>query len=347
MSKQNILYIGNKLSKQGNTPTGIDIFEPLLKQDYNLKCVSDKKNRVARMIDFMFSIIVNRIDCDLILIDTYSTLNFYYAIFSSLLARLFKIPYILILRGGNLEYRLKSSSILSGILFRKAYCLIAPSEFLKNRFKEYGYNVKVLPTPINNNFFMIKPKQITKARLLWVRKFHSIYNPTMAVKVLKILIDKNYDIKLTMVGPDIDGSKRDCEILAQNYGIEDHIEFTGLIKKDDLATYYSKNNIFINTTNVDNTPLSVLEAMASSLIIISTDVGGIRYLLNEKNAYLVKINDVQEMSNKIIEIIKNQASSIDKISRAKYDALDYKWENLKEHWIDVINKSIRVSEKSY
>ena len=143
MSKQNILYIGNKLSKQGNTPTGIDIFEPLLKQDYNLKCVSDKKNRVARMIDFMFSIIVNRIDCDLILIDTYSTLNFYYAIFSSLLARLFKIPYILILRGGNLEHRLKYSSILSGILFRKAYCLIAPSEFLKDRFKEYGYNVKV------------------------------------------------------------------------------------------------------------------------------------------------------------------------------------------------------------
>ena len=99
MSKQNILYIGNKLFKQGNTPTGIDIFEPLLKQDYNLICVSEK-NRVARMIDFMFSIIVNRIDCDLILIDTYSTLNFYYAIFSSLLARLFKIPYILILREG-------------------------------------------------------------------------------------------------------------------------------------------------------------------------------------------------------------------------------------------------------
>ena len=84
MSKQNILYIGNKLSKQGNTPTGIDIFESLLKQEYNLKCVSDKKNRIVRMIDFMASIIMNRNNCDLILIDTYSTLNFYYALFSHL-----------------------------------------------------------------------------------------------------------------------------------------------------------------------------------------------------------------------------------------------------------------------
>ena len=110
MLKKNILYIGNKLSRRGNTPTGIDIFEPLLKQNYNLKCVSDKENIILRMLDFIFSIIKERNDCDLILIDTYSTLNFYYAFFSSFLVRLYKIPYILILRGGNLEHRLKSSS---------------------------------------------------------------------------------------------------------------------------------------------------------------------------------------------------------------------------------------------
>ena len=113
MLKKNILYIGNILSKSGNTPTGIEVLEPLLKQEFNLKCVSDKKNKINRMIDFMVSIIMNRHDCDLILIDTYSTLNFYYAFFSSILSRLFKIPYILILRGGNLENRLKFSRIFS------------------------------------------------------------------------------------------------------------------------------------------------------------------------------------------------------------------------------------------
>ena len=347
MLKQSILYIGNKLSKQGNTPTGIDIFEPLLKEDYDLKCVSDKKNKIARMIDFMASIIMNRNNCDLILIDTYSTLNFYYAIFSSLLARLYKIPYILILRGGNLEYRLKSSSVFSHLLFSNAFSLIAPSQFLKDRFKKYGYNVKVLPTPINDKFFMIKPQQINKPRLLWVRKFHTIYNPEMAVKVLKMLKDENYDAKLTMIGPDIDGSKIGCEKLALHFGIIDSIEFTGLIKKEDLLSYYTVNNIFLNTTNVDNTPLSVLEAMASSLVNVSTEVGGIKYLLNEKNAYLVNVNDSQGMFKKIIEILKNQESALDKVSKAKSDAYDYKWDNLKEQWFEIINESIKVSNKTY
>ena len=101
---------------------------------------------------------MNRHDCDLILIDTYSTLNFYYAFFSSILSRLFKIPYILILRGGNLENRLKFSRIFSNILFENASRLIAPSIFLKYVFKKYGYSVEVLPTPIHDDFFRIKSK---------------------------------------------------------------------------------------------------------------------------------------------------------------------------------------------
>ena len=138
----------------------------------------------------------------------------------------------------------------------------------------------------------------------------------MAVKVLKFLKDERIDAKLTMIGPDIDGSKKKCENLSRHLGISDDIEFTGLIKKEHLPKYYFDNNIFLNTTNIDNTPLSVLEAMASSLITVSTDVGGIKYLLNKKNSYLVKINDHQGMAKKIIEILKNKEDVIDKISRA-------------------------------
>ena len=47
------------------------------------------------------------------------------------------------------------------------------------------------------------------------------------------------------------------------------------------------------------------------------------------------------MAKKIIEILKNKEDVIDKISRANNDALDYKWENLKERWIRVIDESIK------
>ena len=60
----------------------------------------------------------------------------------------------------------------------------------------------------------------------------------MAIEVLKILKDKNYDAKLTMVGPDIDGSKINCEKLARRFGILDDIEFTGLIQKESAKILF-------------------------------------------------------------------------------------------------------------
>ena len=78
--------------------------------------------------------------------------------------------------------------------------------------------------------------------------------------------------------------------------------------------------------------------MASSIVVISTQVGGIKYLLNENNAYLVKINDPQGMAKTIIEMLKNQETALDKTSNANHDALNYKWEYLKESGSKLLNK---------
>ena len=332
-----IVYIGSKLAKNGNTPTGIDILEPLLQEFFDLKCVSDKKNKLSRMFDYVFTIISKKNTCDLILIDTYSTLNFYYALLCSLLAQSLGIPYILLLRGGDLENRLKNNRFLSKLLFKKASKLISPSTFLKNVFKKYGYPVYVLPTPINDKFFTIESRIEYQPKLLWVRKFHSIYNPQMAIRLLKVLEDELANVKLVMIGPEIDGSLKKCEVLAAKLDVSDKVDFLGLINKKDLIQYYSESDIFINTTNIDNTPLSVLEAMASSLAIVSTKVGGIKYMLNHNTAYLVEVNNEFEMSNNIIDIIHKQQKVQTKVNKAKTYAEKFRWGFLKNQWKQIIN----------
>ena len=96
----------------------------------------------------------------MILIDTSSLkflLCFQYLIIFQII---FKIPYILILRGGNLENNLKFSRIFSNILFSSYSRLIAPSIFLKYVFKKYGYSVEVLPTPIHDDFLGLNPNKL-------------------------------------------------------------------------------------------------------------------------------------------------------------------------------------------
>ena len=95
---------------------------------------SHKKNILIRLIDMLWMCFKYRKSADYVLIDTYSTLNFYYAYFVSQLCRVLKLKYVPILRGGNLPERLKSSSKLSKSIFNNAFINVAPSLYIKSNF---------------------------------------------------------------------------------------------------------------------------------------------------------------------------------------------------------------------
>src|SRR6185436_16069131 len=100
--------------------------------------------------------------------------------------------------------------------------------------------------------------------------------------------------RLTMIGPDKgDGSLQQTQRVAGERGVVNHISFVGGVPKREVPERLSHADIFLNTTNVDNTPVSVLEAMACGLCVVNTNVGGLPYLLeHEEDALLVPPADV-------------------------------------------------------
>ncbi|MBU7569681.1 MAG: glycosyltransferase family 1 protein, partial [Flavobacterium sp.] len=91
---KNLLYIGNKLSQHGFSVTSIETLGPLLEgEGYTLFYASSKKNKALRLLDMVWSTLRLRNKIDYLLIDTYSTSNFWYALLVSQLARLLKIKY--------------------------------------------------------------------------------------------------------------------------------------------------------------------------------------------------------------------------------------------------------------
>ena len=131
-----LLYIGNKLAAHGKPPTAIDTVPTKLGEEgYSVETASSKKNKILRLSDMVFSTFKSRKKVDLVLIDTYSTQNFYYAVIIGAMCRFFKIPYIPILHGGNLPHRLKKSKITCKQLFSGAYTNVAPSAYLVEKFK--------------------------------------------------------------------------------------------------------------------------------------------------------------------------------------------------------------------
>ena len=80
-----------------------------------------------------------------------------------------------------------------------------------------------------------------------------------------------------MVGPDKDGSLEKTKQYAKEKGVLHRVRFTGGLSKTEWIELSKDYNIFINTTNVDNTPVSVMEAMALGFPVISTNVGGVPF----------------------------------------------------------------------
>jgi glycosyltransferase involved in cell wall biosynthesis len=172
-------------------------------------------------------------------------------------------------------------------------------------------------------------------KLLWVRSFADIYNPQMAILVFDKIKEKYPNATLTMVGPDKDGSMIDCKKLAENLKL--NVNFTGKLSKTNWLELSKRHTIFINTTRFDNTPVSVMEAMALGLAVISTNVGGIPFLLsNNENALLVTDNSVSEMVSAIQTIIENPNKTKAIVNNARLLSETFDWKNVKLKWNEIL-----------
>jgi len=337
MKNRRIHYIGNKLSKHGSITTVMETLGNLLTSEgYTVTFASSQKNSVLRLFDMIITTIYYSRSIDYVLLDTYSTLNYWYAFTISQTCRILKLKYIPILHGGNLPSRINNNPNCSELIFNNAYCIVAPSEYLYEIFsKKYSKGLVIISNfiEINNYPFFLRNFEVPK--VLWVRSFNSIYNPKMAIQSLAELQKEFPKAELTMVGPDFYNYRNECELFAKELNVI--VNFTGRLTKEEWISLSKKHNIFINTSNFDNMPVSVMEAMALGLPIVTTNVGGIPFLLkDQENAILVQSSDYVAMSNGIKKIFLNQDFRNLLIENSRKKAETFDWEVVKKQWFQIL-----------
>ncbi|MGM5470830.1 glycosyltransferase family 4 protein [Flavobacteriaceae bacterium LMO-SS05] len=338
-----LLYIGNYLNSKHSNVSSIHVLGALLEAEGYVVYYSSKKiNKALRLLAMLYSCFKYRNRVGMVIIDTYSTQNFYYALLCSQLCRLFGLPYITNLNGGNLPYRLQNYPKLSHMLFAHAVHNVAPSLYLKNAFEFHGYtNLVYIPNTIELNKYPLSSRPFDVPKLLWVRSFSKLYHPELAVQVLKALIQKGYPAELCMVGPDSDGTLQDVQELAKSLKVE--VRITGKLSKAKWIKLSKAYNVFINTTNFDNAPLSVIEAMALGLPIVSTNVGGMPFLIKDtEQGLLVPPNNVKAMVDAIIHLFKFPEQRKTMISNARAHTAQFDWQEVKPLWKAVLNQKFKT-----
>jgi len=334
---KNLLYIGNKLSAHGSNKTAIETLGPLLEQEgFAITYASAKKNKIARLAEMVWKTIAHSRKTDYLLIDTYSTYNFWYALVVSQISRILRIKYIPILHGGNLPKRLLISPRLCKMIFRHSYFNVAPSNYLLSVFEKAGFkNTVFIPNAIKINDYKFKQRKDLRPKLFWVRSFAEIYNPEMALRVLEAVKQDFPEAVLCMVGPDKKGWLDKIRLLAEQRKLE--VKFTGKLSRKAWTKLSEDYDIFINTTHFDNTPVSVIEAMALGLPVVSTNVGGLPFLLeNHKTGLLVNDDDAVQMAACIKELLHNESLADLMASGARQHVQDFDSEKVKRKWLEIL-----------
>ncbi|MFB9052838.1 glycosyltransferase family 4 protein [Formosa undariae] len=336
--KKNVLYLGNNLSSsKTNVSYMKGLSAALERTGFKVLCKSAYLHKVRRLFDMIQATIRFGSRMDYALIDTYSTQNFYYAVVVSQVCRLMHLPYVPILHGGNLPRRLEASPKLSTALFKSAKVLVSPSQYLESVFKTYGYtHVVYIPNSLQIAQYSFKERPIDTIKLLWVRSFSTIYNPKLAVDILKQLLDAGQHAELCMVGPDTDGSMDVVKAYAKTLGVP--ITLTGKLTKPEWTHLAKDYNVFINTTNFDNMPVSVIEAMALGLPIVSTNVGGMPFLIdNGVDGVLVSPNDCEAFVEAILKVAQDTEGTKLMVSNARKKVEKFDWEVVKLQWMDILS----------
>jgi glycosyltransferase involved in cell wall biosynthesis len=334
-----VIYLGTMKKASGN-PTTIHTLTPFLNLLIPVMTVSPFRNKFIRLLDMVRAVLRSK-RSDLVMIDTYSTLAFYYAWLCGLICKFRGVKYIAYLHGGALPHRVNRNSKWLNNFFTDASMIIAPSRYLKQSMEETGIgNVTVIPNFITIANYPYKKRTSVRPRILWVRAFHKdVYNPEMAIKVLAELSKEFEDAKLCMVGPDKDGTMESCLQLAESLEVINRLKFTGHLSKKDWIRLSAEYDVFLNTSNFDNTPVSVIEAMALGLPVISTNVGGIPFLFeDEKDCLLVEKNDVQGMVEAVKRYINTPQLAVQIAMEGRKKSESFDWENIKKLWIDVISQ---------
>lgn len=335
VSRPGVLIVGNFLSSHGSSRGVCEELAPrLAARNFQVVTTSSKQNRALRLAE-MLSVIWNaRHDYQVAQVDVYSGPAFLWAEAAIHLLRALGKPFIITLHGGGLpdfasKHRRRVKSLLGA-----AAVVTVPSPYLFERMSDYRSDLLLIPNAVSTSSYRFRVRQPLLPNLIWLRAFHSIYAPEMIPKVIARLKVDIPSVHATMVGPDKgDGSLKRTLSEAESCDVREHVTVRGPIAKTDVPAMLDVAHILLNTARFDNTPVSVIEAMAAGTCVISTRVGGIPYLLShEQDALLVSVDDPDAMATAVRRLLGDENLAIRLQRNAAEKAASFDWDNVLPRW---------------
>ena len=217
---------------------------------------------------------------DVIHLFSASYLSFLIAQMPSILASSFyRKPVILNYRSGEAEDHLRRSGRLVRWLIRRCHSIVVPSRFLVAVFAKFEFEASAIPNFVELKDGFHRVRSSVRPRIIVPRTLEPAYNVACALRAFHIVKAQIPEAELTVLG---DGSQeKELKALAEGLGLRD-VSFAGRIEHAEVNTFLNRHDLLLNTSSIDNMPVSLLEGFAAGLPIVTTAAGGIPYIIRDR-----------------------------------------------------------------
>lgn len=241
------------------------------------------------------------------------------------MAKLRNVPSVVNYHGGEAEAFLENSIRTVRASLRQSAALIVPSAFLEAVFSRFGLNAQIVPNTIDTErFHNLRPHRERRRQLLVSRNLEPIYDNETAIRAFSIVRQTYPDAQLTIAGSGPQAERLTALVQALELG--DSVSFVGRLDPDEMAHAYREADISINPSRVDNMPVSILEAMASGTPVVSTAVGGVPFLVEDrKTALLVPPGSPEAMADAIKQIMEDASLADCLAANGLQEVQKYTW----------------------
>jgi glycosyltransferase involved in cell wall biosynthesis len=258
-----------------------------------------------------------------------------------LVARLLLKPILLNYRSGQADDHLRRSPLARRAL-AGVDCNAVPSGYLVEVFRTFGIDARIVPNLIDLDRFRYRERVPLTPRLLSTRNFDDLYNVAATLRAFRLVQDRWPNATLTLVGSG--RQERALRALASELRLE-HVTFAGRVNPADIHRYYESHDIYVQTPNVDNMPTSVLEAFASGLPVVSTNVGGVPTIVTDgQHGLLAELDDHRTIAAHLLHLLDtpDHARALARAAYATCRACT--WPAVREQWLDAYRAAIAANE---
>jgi glycosyltransferase involved in cell wall biosynthesis len=253
-----------------------------------------------------------------------------------LAARLFRKPVVLNYHSGEANDHLKHWGWGVHPWLRLVTEIVVPSVYLEHVFAHHGYDTRVIRNMIDTSTFRYRERVPLKPRLLSARNLETHYRVDNTLKAFA-LVQKEYpEATLTIAGY---GSQEPA-LRAMAKGMVG-VKFVGRVEPVDMPALYDSADVFVNSSEVDNQPISILEAFSAGLAVVSTPTGDIpAMLLNGARGQLVPHDDPQALATAILDALEQSAGVTSMTRAARMEAEKYTGPMVCREWADLYGNCI-------